>query len=87
MLRTQIYLTHNQHRLLREKAFKDNTTTSAIMRRLVDETLANKQQTKKAKTKNAGEWLLFLAKEAKQMKIKAPPDLASHLDAYLYGQK
>lgn len=86
MVRTQIYLTHNQHRVLREKAFKENTTTSEIMRNLIDKELLNKQNLT-SKTKNVGEWLIFLAREAKQMKVKAPADLASNLDKYLYGEK
>ncbi len=87
MLRTQIYLTPKLHKEVREEAFQKNTSASEIIRNLLEEKY-NKAQKKSAnKNKTVGEWLILLSEEAKQIKIKAPSDLASKLDDYLYGQK
>lgn len=87
MLRTQIYLTPNLHRAVREEAFQKNTTASRIIRDLLEKKYDKGQKKLADKSKNIGDWLILLSKEAKQMKIKAPSDLASNLDNYLYGQK
>lgn len=87
MLKTQIYLTPDLHRTVREEAFQKNTTASKIIRDLLEDKYTKGQKKSIGKNKNVGEWLIFLSKEAKQMKIKAPSDLASNLDEYLYGQK
>jgi len=41
----------------------------------------------KPKFKNAGEWLLSMAKEAERKKWRGPKDLATNMDTYLYGGK
>lgn len=49
-----------------------------------------KKKAKKAaskKYKNAGEWLQSLIDEAEKLGVAGPPDLASNMDKYLYGEK
>ncbi len=85
MIRTQIYLTPKQHSLLKKKAHEENATLSESIRKILDKDLFEKEETKKKQ--NAGNWLLSMAKEAERLGASGPSDLASNVDAYLYGNK
>lgn len=92
MIRTQIYLPENQIEKLKEIAYQQNLSVSEVIRRTVDENIIKKKKTSKVKKtkskyKNAGEWLLSMAKEAEMKGFKGPRDLASNVDKYLYGGK
>lgn len=84
MIRTQVYLTPLQHKLLKKKAHEHNSTLSEELRKLIDTTLQITQKQKKKQ--NAGEWLLSMAEEAERLGVKGPPDLATNMDKYLYGE-
>ena len=85
MLRTQIYLPHNQLKLLKKMAWEEEISLSEAIRRLINEKLV---EAKKVDYKqNSGSWLLGLADKAKKLKIKGPKDLASKMDFYLYMGK
>ena len=87
MDRTQIYLSPKQLRSLKRRAFKENTSISSVIRALIDEELKTGEVGKDiTTTKNPGSWLLDLSKEASNLKIRGPKDLASGLDKYLYGK-
>lgn len=85
MIRTQVYLTPKQHALLKKKAHTRNSTLSEELRKIIDIVFEANQ--KQPKTQNAGEWLLSMAEEAERLGIKGPPDLATNMDKYLYGEK
>lgn len=84
MLRTQIYLPGEQIKLLKRIAYTQEVTLSKVIRDLVREKLLHDKEDQEVG--NVGSYLLSLAQKAKKMEIKAPKDLASRLDDYLYGQ-
>ncbi len=85
MVRTQVYLTSKQHSLLKKKAHAENSTLSEVLRKAIDKDLRVAEKSKKRQ--NAGEWLLSMAEKAERLGIKGPPDPASNMDKYLYGEK
>ncbi|OGK23643.1 hypothetical protein A3A46_02205 [Candidatus Roizmanbacteria bacterium RIFCSPLOWO2_01_FULL_37_13] len=92
MIRTQIYLPENQTEKLKELAYKQHISVSEVVRRTIDEKIIKtKPSVKQKKTikkyKNAGEWLLSMARDAERRGFKGPKDLASNVDKYLYGGK
>lgn len=80
MDRTQIYLPHQTMVDFRQRAFEEGVSVSEIIRRTLDNCKEKKVR------QNAGEWLLSLAKLGEERKVKAPKDLASNIDKYLYGE-
>ena len=80
MQRTQIYLPENQLGALRKEAFRHNTTVSEIVRNLIDKDFG-----RLTKTHKKHEALFDAAKRINKLGVKGPRDLASKLDAYLYG--
>jgi len=85
MIRTQIYLTPKQHTMLKNKAHKENATVSEEIRKILDKELFTAEQ--QVKKQNTGNWLLSMAEEAERLGANGPSDLASNVDAYLYGDK
>lgn len=85
MVRTQIYITQKQYRVLTQKAAVEKTTVSQLIRNLVDRQLSEGKS--QYKRKNAGSVLLEMARDAKRLNLKGPSDLASNVDTYLYGEK
>lgn len=85
MIRTQIYLTPKQHALLRKKASEAHTTLSDEVRGILDKDLFT--ETKPEQRQKSRNWLHAIAQDAKQAKVQGPADLASKVDAYLYGGK
>lgn len=85
MLRTQIYLPENQVDILKALAYQEKVSVSEIIRNIIETELNTPHKKIKTAKKNAGQWLLLLAKEAKLHKVFGPKDLAANLDKYLYG--
>lgn len=87
MIRTQIYLTQQQHSRVKALGLKRKTSISNVIREAIDEKTAKSFTTKGANQKlNAGEWLLAQVTWAEKKEIKGPSDLSSKMDKYLYGQ-
>lgn len=83
MIRTMVYLDDNQPRLIEVISKATKKSQSQIIREALDHGLKH-IYTKK----NSGvEGLLALVELGKKLKIKAPADLSSRLDDYLYGDK
>ena len=82
MTRTQIYLLKSQIDSLRKMAQKKKTSVSEIVRSILQEEL----QRKKIPSRKH-ESLLDVAKRINAMGEQGPRDLATNLDAYLYGGK
>lgn len=88
MIRTQIYLTEEQTKLLRKQSFEDNITVSEAIRKALDkELIRKKDEALGKKRKNIGEVLLSMARKAEKLGFKGPRDLSSNVDKYLYGTK
>ena len=85
MKRTQIYMTPQQHKLLQQKAHEEGTSVSHIIRKAIEKEVEKKEQ--KKKKVNPGKWLLEMAEEAERRGFHGPPDLATNMDEYLYGDK
>ena len=87
MIRTQIYLTQQQHNRVKALGLKERTSISNVIREAIDEKTARIFSTDTSKRNlSAGEWLLAQANWAEKKEMKGPPDLSSRLDEYLYGQ-
>jgi len=86
MLRTQIYLPYHQVKSLKQTALEERSSVSEIIRGFINKELNEKRTTRKTskKKKHVLDELLALSKK---MKICGPPDLATNLDEYLYGDK
>ena len=84
MNRTQIYLPKKQLELLRGEAARRRITVSEIIRTTIKERFENKA---KITEKSPRETLVAFAKRIGKMGERAPRDLASNMDEYLYGGK
>jgi hypothetical protein len=88
MIRTQIYLTEKQYRVLKEKSHAENQSIAGVLRMLVDKEIVQvKDAAGSKKKKNVGNTLLAMARRAEKEGLSGPPDLASNVDEYLYGDK
>lgn len=88
MNRTQIYLPKRLQGTLKQKARADDTTVSEVVRRAVERYLfapPGKQRQKRGTRASNG--LLAMADRVNALGVKGPKDLASNMDAYLYGGK
>ena len=81
MNRTQIYLPQKQIEILRKKAQRERTTTSEIIRRILREKIEGTAARRQKQS------LFDAARRINAKGAKGPRDLASNLDAYLYGGK
>lgn len=84
MVRTQIYLTEQQLKILKEHSFTNDATLSQTIRDLIEKEFFKTKQI--TKTQNIGDVLLEMADEAKKLNAKGPKDLSSNVDRYLYGE-
>lgn len=84
MERTQIYFPKTQIRKLKELAYKKKTTVSGLVRDAVDIQYAAPVRVAPKKRR---ETLLEFAKRINSIGPKGPKDLATNMDAYLYGGK
>ena len=87
MKRTQIYLPQSQLLTLRNKAQKQRTTVSGLIRRYIQIQIKENRLALKRRKSHGMESLFKLAEEFKQRGVKGPSDLAQNLDHYLYGEK
>ena len=78
MKRTQIYLPQDLYAQLQALARQEKISVSEVVRINLKDKLREKRQ-------SGADTLLALAEIGKKWKIKAPPDLSSNLDYYLYG--
>jgi hypothetical protein len=84
MNRTQIYLPKTQLDALRRTARKERTTVSHVVRRIVADQFEKNPRSAENKRQ---ETLVDFARRIAKIGRKGPRDLASHMDAYLYGGK
>jgi hypothetical protein len=84
MIRTQIYLTEAQARDIKLRAKRENKHEAEVIRDLIDTGFSASRNTKQEST---GEALLRLARLGEQLQVKAPADLSSRIDDYLYGDE
>ncbi len=78
MVRAQVYFDEREYEAVREAAFKERISISALLRRLVDEQILGR----KAKKKNAAKWLLSMAGT-----VRDKPDVSERHDNYLWGEE
>ncbi len=83
MLRTQIYLPEGLSQELKLLAQKEGKPTAAVIRKLLQASLAQRQK----KRKNAGQVLLEIAALGEKYKAKGPKDLSTNFFDYAYGKK
>ena len=79
MIRTQVYLTEDQARIIKLRAKRENRHEAEVIRELLSEGM--KKSASKAQ-ESTGESLLRLA----EIGGKGPADLSSRVDDYLYGE-
>lgn len=84
MNRTQIYLPKKQLQRLKEEAVKRQSTVSGIIRAAIAQRFEEKEM---AGENRRRETLVEFAKRVGKMGRRAPKDLASNMDEYLYGGK
>lgn len=87
MVRTQIYLTTHQMRLLRKAARRNRVSMSEQIRRLIEVSLPHSTSTTAAKPGTGlGTRMLAIASKAKAKGWSGPADLSRRVDHYLYGK-
>ena len=84
MIRTQVYLTEEQARDIKLRAKREKKREAEVIRDLLNKGLGVPSATGR---ETKGEALLRLAKLGEKLKIKAPADLSSRIDDYLYGDE
>ncbi|MEK7648437.1 MAG: ribbon-helix-helix protein, CopG family [Patescibacteria group bacterium] len=87
MQRTQIYLPRTQLLAVKEVARRQDTTTSEVIRKLIQQYVqTNAQDKKRAKTnKSFFSQTKSVIKKINRIGEKGPMDLAKNMDRYLYG--
>lgn len=89
MQRTQVYFPKEYLDYLKKEAEEKDTSLADIIRKKVEKAEPKIKKTKKKKAnkthKNAGDLLLEMAREAKEIGASGPKDLATNPDKYLYG--
>ena len=81
MIRTQVYLTEDQARDIKLRAKREQKYEAEVIRELIREGLSAKADRPRV---SAGEALLRLVRLGEKLKLKAPADLSSRIDHYLY---
>jgi len=81
MIRTQVYLTEDQARDIKLRAKREQKYEAEVIRELIREGLSAKTGHPRV---SAGEALLRLVRLGEKLKLKAPADLSSRIDDYLY---
>lgn len=79
MVRAQVYFDEKEYEAVREAAFKERVSISALIRRLVDERILGRRRRKK----NAAKELLSLAGMFRETRH----DVAERHDDYLWGEE
>ena len=78
MVRAQVYFDEQEYEAVRQAAFKESVSISALIRRLVDEQLMGRK-----KKKRGVEGLLSLIGMFRETK----PDVSERHDDYLWGEE
>ena len=84
MIRTQVYLTEGQARDIKLRAKRENKHEAEVIRELLSMGL---KASRNAGRETTGEALLRLARLGETLQVKAPADLSSRIDDYLYGDE
>ena len=84
MIRTQVYLTEEQTQDIKIRAKRENKAEAEIIRELLDTGRMHPSRTDQEST---GDALLRLARLGETLQVKAPADLSSRIDDYLYGDE
>ena len=80
MVRAQVYFDEQEYEAVRQAAFKERVSISALIRRLVDEQILGRKEKSK---KNAAEWILSLSGLIHETKS----DVAERHDHYLWDEE
>ena len=84
MIRTQVYLTEEQTQDIKLRAKRENKAEAEIIRELLD---TGRKAVSNTTHESTGDALLRLAKRGEKLHVKAPADLSSRIDDYLYGDE
>jgi hypothetical protein len=80
MIRTQVWLTEDQSKYIKERARTEKRKPADVLRELVDRGRLVSQGKRKVSTQD------FLAR-IEELNLSGPADLSANLDDYLYGDK
>jgi hypothetical protein len=84
MIRTQVYLTEEQTQDIKLRAKRQDKAEAEIIRELLD---IGRNASSRTHQESTGDALLRLAKLGEKLQVKAPSDLSSRIDDYLYGDE
>jgi len=84
MIRTQIYLTDEQKQDIELRAKRQNKAEAEVIRELLD---TGRHASPRIDQESTGDALLRLAKLGEKLHVKAPADLSSRIDEYLYDDE
>ena len=84
MIRAQVYLTDEQKQDVALRAKRQNKAEAEVIRELLDTGCHASPRTEQEST---GDALLRLAKLGEKLHVKAPADLSSRIDEYLYDNE
>ena len=84
MIRTQVFLTDEQKQDIELRAKRQNKAEAEIIRELLE---TGRHASPRADQESTGDALLRLAKLGEKLHVKAPADLSSRIDEYLYGDE
>ena len=84
MIRTQVFLTEEQARDIKLRAKREKKREAEVIRELLSGGLHASRSTSGETT---GEALLRLARLGEKLRVKAPADVSSRIDDYLYGDE
>ncbi len=84
MIRTQVFLTEEQARGIKLRARREKKHEAEVIRELLN---IGFDASRSARGETTGEALLRLARLGEKLRVKAPADLSSRIDDYLYGEE
>ena len=82
MNRTQVFLTDEQKQDIKLRAKRENKREAEVIRELLD---TGRTVSRRTQQESTGDALLRLATLGEKLQVKAPSDLSSRIDDYLYG--
>ncbi len=84
MIRTMVYLTEEQARDIKLKAKREQRPEAEVIRDLISK---GQKASSRQGRESTGDALLRLAMLGEKLQVKAPADLSSRVDDYLYDEK
>ena len=84
MIRTQVFLTDEQKQDIELRAKRQNKAEAEVIRELLD---TGRHASPPTVQESTGDALLRLAKLGEKLHVKAPADLSSRIDEYLYDDE